>query len=273
MLRSVFAAIAVALLLVGCDISSTTTTDAASTIAPGSPADAPSADSLFQVVVTDEAGAPVSDLMVMVRTDLDLDSTSTATYEDGVPSFELGPVAASPADGPATVTYTLTEPGNVRLFLIDREGRALAEFGSGAKQAGTHVATIPFQLYDAANPDTLVTPGGVYFIELDVDDAKALIPAVFTECPFDATTPQLWTWLGTTDSTGAVLLDDRARFPSSYESQPLLEYRDAAGAYTGTFTLEVPVTIVVKDDAGNEVAYPTTIDPDAVNYFEVVWNP
>ncbi|MEM8560400.1 MAG: hypothetical protein AAF809_09995 [Bacteroidota bacterium] len=278
------ALVAALALFAGCDATDVTSGDpttitplpsSAGTITPGDLADAPNADSLFQIVVVDERGAPVPDLLVMVRSDLDLDLTATDRFEDGVPNFEAGPVFASPADSdtPAVIQYTLEQAGLVRLFLKTAAGVFLAEFFTAEQEPGTYTAAIPFQLYDPANPDALVTPGGVYFVEVDVDGAKADVPAVFTECPFLRDLPEVWGWLGTTDAGGTVLVDDRARFPSTYTNFPVLELRDAAGTYGGTFTFEVPVTIVVKDRDGNEATYQTTIDPNAVNFFEAVWNP
>ncbi|MEM6783858.1 MAG: hypothetical protein AAF624_09005 [Bacteroidota bacterium] len=283
MLRSTVLALCAALVvLAGCDATDIDPTTEpispptnAGTITPGLPINAPAADSLFQITVVDENGAPVPDLLVMLRTDLDIDSTATTRFEDGVPNFDVGPVFASPSDPstPATVRYTITQDAAVRLFVKDREGRFLAEFGSGQRAAGTYEEVIPFALYDPANPDAFVTPGGIYFIEVDVDGVKADIPAAFSECPFLRTLPEIWGWLGRTDASGVFTTNDQARFPSSYTSQPVLEFRDVAGAYGGTFTLETPVTVVVKDLLGNEATYQTTIDPNAVNFFEAVWNP
>ncbi|MEL6444638.1 MAG: hypothetical protein AAF089_16730 [Bacteroidota bacterium] len=283
MLRPITLALCATLvLLAGCDVTNIDPTGEpvtpptnASTISPGLPADAPVADSLFQITVVDEDGVPVPDLLVMLRTDLDIDSTSTTMYEDGIPDFELGPVFATPSDPdtPATVRYTLTEDAAVRLFVKDREGRFLAEFGSGQRAAGTYEVAIPFALYDPATPDAFVTPGGLYFIEFEANNVKADIPAAFSECPFLRNQPEIWGWLGRTDASGIFTTNDRARFPSTYDSQPVLEYRNAAGDYGGTFSLKMPVTVVVKDLLGNEATYETTIDPTTVNFFEAVWNP
>mgnify|MGYP001803490665 FL=1 len=102
---------------------------------------------------------------------------------------------------------------------------------------------------------------------------KADIPAAFSECPFLRNQPEIWGWLGRTDASGIFTTNARARFPSTYDSQPVQEYRNAAGDYGGTFSLKMPVTVVVKDLLGNEATYETTIDPTTVNFVEAVWNP
>ncbi|MEM9025063.1 MAG: T9SS type A sorting domain-containing protein, partial [Bacteroidota bacterium] len=64
----------------------------------------------------------------------------------------------NPAEGPATVAFTLQEPGNVRMVLSDLLGRELDVLATGHRSAGAHQIMFDSDHY----------PAGVYFIRTEM---------------------------------------------------------------------------------------------------------
>ncbi len=89
----------------------------------------------------------------------------------GVPSgnaplrlqFELMPGYPNPFNPLATIEYSMTEPGLVRLGVYDTEGRLLATLVNEVMPAGEHSTT-----WDGRNAEGRAVASGVYLISLNV---------------------------------------------------------------------------------------------------------
>lgn len=88
----------------------------------------------------------------------------------GTPVLEIGleQPAPHPVRTQASLTYTLTSPGHVRLVLFDLVGRQVAVLQDAAQSAGTHTLT-----WDAG-----ALAAGTYFVRLQVGEAIVLRPVV-----------------------------------------------------------------------------------------------
>lgn len=115
----------------------------------------PTTQALLQVVAHDAAGTvrgDVSDAVFSV-------AGATGVGDDGATAFALGPVRPHPIRGGGHVGFALPEEGEVRIAVLDVQGREVARIAEGVYPAGRHEVTWQSRDVERVGP-------GLYFLRL-----------------------------------------------------------------------------------------------------------
>ena len=118
----------------------------------------PTTDVWFRALVKDTLqhfDEDVSDTASSIQT-----LAATGTDPPGVPGFELATPWPNPAMEAASVAFTLSRRGTVRMSVHDLQGRLIAPLVAGVQEAGRHVATW--------RPVESLA-GGIYLVRLETD--------------------------------------------------------------------------------------------------------
>jgi len=80
-------------------------------------------------------------------------------------TLELAPIAPNPTPGAAAVSFTLARGGDVRLEVVDLQGRRVRTLATGARAAGSHRLT-----WDGRNESGESAATGLYFMRLEAEE-------------------------------------------------------------------------------------------------------
>ena len=124
-----------------------------------------SSQALLLAIARDQAGntgADVSDATFSIGTSL------TATEAAPVTELALEPIAPNPMRERAIVEYALPAAADVRLDVLDLQGRSVAVLDAGTRAAGRHHV-----LWSGQTGDGKAAPG-IYFVRFEADGVRRL---------------------------------------------------------------------------------------------------
>lgn len=202
----------------------------------------PEPDAFFVATVSDASGAAVAGAEVYVV------YGDAEPYRDDARQRRLALEVSGPFPNPTTsqtlLVFGLSEPQAVRVRLLDVTGAVVETLTDQEFPAGQHAQSI----------DLSGQTAGYYVLDIDAGGETVAQPVLKTAAPGDG----LAIFLGRTDASGRLAVDDRTRFPSLYAPDPVV-ITDDQGNQLSTLTLTAAVEVVALGDSGQRARKATVI--------------